>query len=439
MSEPLTSGVVSVLMPDGVSMAGGGLLLNNNRIATSAETVSRALGITLGTEPPANSQLRLEFPFIAPKKLIRAKLIYWPKAHPNGDPGDSSSNEDVAVLELEEPPPTEKMGEESFSTNFPKGEHYDSVIDSLKEGELVPFFGAGVNLCGRPANTAWQLGQYLPSGGELSVYLAGEFNYPWAETSDLLRVSQYIALIRGLGPLNKRLRKIFVAEYPPTPLHQFFARLPKILQQKTGRASHQLIVTTNYDDVMERAFASEGEEYDVVSYMTGGSHEQRGKFLHWLPDGEVHLIEKPNEYRLPLDENRNLKRSVVLKIHGAVDRNTPNRDSYVITEDHYIDYLTRSDISSLVPVTLAEKLKSSNFLFLGYSLRDWNLRVILHRIWMEQQQNANYKSWAIQLKPEKLEQKFWENRDVEIFHSNLDNYISDLQQQLEARPSTENE
>lgn len=423
-------------MPDQTTVAGGGLMLNNTRLVTSAETAARALGIAAGTEPPTGSQFLLEFPFIAPKKLVRAKLIYWPTAQPGGVLGGGSGNEDVAVLELEEPPPTEKKWEEAFNTNVPTDEHYDSVIDSLKEGELVPFFGAGVNLCGRPENTEWRLGQYLPSGVELSVYLAGKFNYPWAETSNLLRVSQYIALIRGLGPLNKRLREVFIAEYPPTPLHRFFARLPKILQQKTGRTSHQLIVTTNYDDVMERAFKEEGEEYDVVTYMTGGSYEQRGKFLHWLPDGDVRLIEKPNEYRLLLDENRNLKRSVVLKIHGAVDRSTPNRDSYVITEDHYIDYLTRSDISSLVPVTLAEKLKSSNFLFLGYSLRDWNLRVILHRIWMEQQQNANYKSWAIQLKPEKLEQKFWENRDVEIFHSPLDDYINDLNRQLEERPDT---
>ena len=75
-------------------------------------------------------------------------------------------------------------------------------------------------------------------------------------------------------------------------------------------------------------------------------------------------------------------RSVILKIHGAVDRSSPDGedDSFVITEDHYIDYLTRTDLANLVPITLAAKLRRSHFLFLGYSLRDWNLRVILHRI-----------------------------------------------------------
>src|SRR5882724_9858160 len=178
MSENLASFVVSVLMPDRMSMAGGGLMLDNNRIVTSPETVSRALGIALGTEPPADTRLLLEFPFIAPKKLVRAKLVYWPTTDADRDAGDRSGGEALAIMELEEPPPTEKKWQEAFNTNVPTDEHYDSVIDSLKEGELVPFFGAGVNLCGRPENTEWSLGQYLPSGSELSVYLAGKFNYP---------------------------------------------------------------------------------------------------------------------------------------------------------------------------------------------------------------------------------------------------------------------
>ena len=43
---------------------------------------------------------------------------------------------------------------------------------------------------------------------------------------------------------------------------------------------------------------------------------------------------------------------MILKIHGAIDRLRPERDSYVITEDNYIDYLTRTDVSTLMPVTL---------------------------------------------------------------------------------------
>jgi hypothetical protein len=222
------------------------------------------------------------------------------------------------------------------------------------------------------------------------------------------------------------LHNLFDVDYPSTPLHQFFATLPARLREKGYARCYQLIVTTNYDDLMERAFQAAGEPCDLVTYDAEGEH--RGKFWHWLPNGEVRLIEKPNEYQgLSLEQ-----RSVILKIHGAVDRATNERDSYVITEDHYIDYLTRTDITNLVPVTLHAKLRKSHFLFLGYSLNDWNLRVILHRIWREEK--LSYKSWAIQKDPGPIDQAFWSKRDVNILDVDLKDYIAALIERLQALP-----
>jgi hypothetical protein len=124
---------------------------------------------------------------------------------------------------------------------------------------------------------------------------------------------------------------------------------------------------------------------------------------------------------------------VILKIHGAVDRDAPERDSFVITEDHYINFLTRTDISNLIPVTLAAKLRKSHFLFLGYSLRDWNLRIILHRIWGEQK--LVYKSWVIQASEQEIDQRMWMQRDVEILNAPLENYLAELNVRLQ-RPMT---
>ncbi len=312
----------------------------------------------------------------------------------------------------------------------PLDPHYNIVIKALTDGRVVPFFGAGVNLVGRPAGEAWQRGQYqyLPSGGELSAYLAESFSYPDNDKWDLVRVSEYIAVMSGTGPLYEELRKLFNANYPPTALHQFFAKVPSVLREKGYSPRNQLIlVTTNYDDVMESAFRAVNQLIDVVAFIAEG--ENRGKFVHLPFDGSKSiLIEKPNEYLgLSLEQ-----RPVILKIHGAVDRRDPDGDSYVITEDDYIDYLTRSDISNLVPKTLAAKLKKSNFLFLGYGLRDWNLRVILHRIWGEQK--LTYKSWAIQLNPPPLDQEIWRKRDVDIIGVRLEDYIAALDERIQALP-----
>jgi len=149
--------------------------------------------------------------------------------------------------------------------------------------------------------------------------------------------------------------------------------------------------------------------------------------VHRVPGADAVVVERPNEYRaLRPDE-----RAVILKMHGAVDRTDPDApwDSYVITEDHYIEYLARTDLANLVPVTLAAKLRRSHFLFLGYSMRDWNLRVILHRIWGEQK--LKYKSWAVQLRPSELDREFWELRGVDVLDIPLDNYVAELDAMLD--------
>jgi hypothetical protein len=321
----------------------------------------------------------------------------------------------------------------AYRSPSPFESHYAAVLSAIVDGRVTPLLGAGVNLCGRPHNAGWLHGQYLPSGTELAAHLARATGFAWGD-AELARVSQYVAVMWGSGPLYDKLHEVFDSDYPPTELHTFLARLPGVLREKgylprEEQSRFPLFVTTNYDDVLERAFEAAGEEFDLVWYVALGS--RRGQFMHRLPDGEVRPVERPNEYR----DIKLVERAAILKIHGAVNRTVPEDDSYVITEDDYISYLTQTDISEMVPVTLAAKLRRSNFLFLGYSLRDWNLRVILHRIWVEQQQRGTYTSWAIQLDPEELDQRFWRARDVEIYNLPLELYVAELRDRLERLPA----
>src|SRR5262249_42638472 len=82
---------------------------------------------------------------------------------------------------------------------------------------------------------------------------------------------------------------------------------------------------------------------------------------------------------------------------------------------------------------LLVKLTRSRFLFLGYSMQDWNLRVILHRIWG--QQPLSYKSWAIQRSPSEIEEELWDARGVDVLDIPLDQYVTELTKALE-HPST---
>jgi hypothetical protein len=306
--------------------------------------------------------------------------------------------------------------------------HCRSVAHEMRAGRVIPFLGAGANLCGRPEELAWRPGQFdwLPSGKELSNYLARMFAYEGRNEDDLVRVSQYVTLTVGALPLYEELRHLFDGDYPPTALHHFLAEMPKILRRQRAPNPYQLIVTTNYDDVLERAFRATKEPFDLVRYESHGP--SRGKFVHRPHGGRPTAIDEPNTYfDLATDQ-----RTVILKIHGAVGREDEDRDSYVITEDDYIDYLARTDVSKLFPVTLVEKLRRSHCLFLGYSLRDWNLRVILNRIWGEEELRAT--SWAIQLKPDPVDEGLWRKRDVMILDTALEDYITALKAALIKRP-----
>jgi len=317
--------------------------------------------------------------------------------------------------------------------------HFKVLLKGMQDGKVVPFLGAAVNLCGRPRETSWRYGQFncLPSGLELALHLAKNYGYPLVEGAapDLLRVSQYVAVMSGGESLYEELRSIFAGDYPPTALHTFFAELPGVLRSKGYPRTidplkrRLVIVTTNYDDVLERAFNLAEEPFHLLTYVA--ERKWQGKFLHW-PAGQkegMAVIEKPNEYKgLSGDEL-----PVILKIHGAVNRAMSNLDSFVITEDDYIDYLTRIDLGSLLPAPLPAKFQQSQFLFLGYSLSDWNMKAILHRIWRDRQRSA--RSWAVQLNPAEMDQKFWSRRDVDIINVDLKEYIDLLSERLRNMPS----
>jgi SIR2-like domain len=315
--------------------------------------------------------------------------------------------------------------------SVPDDSHFGNVADEILDGYVIPFLGAGANLLERPEDASWKLGTYLPSATELAAVLASKSRYP-DEPGDLLRVSQYVDAILGTRVLYRHLHALFNADYPPNSLHRLLAKLPRMLRERGTR--HQLIMTTNYDDALERAFSEQGESYDVVWYEAKPGKES-GKFIHCPPGGGAVSINVPNEYEaLSLEE-----RTVILKLHGAVNREDKERDSYVITEDNYIDYLSRGDFAGQIPMILREVMAESHFLFLGYSMRDWNLRVILNRIW--DQAELNVQSWAIQLPHPKriqndIELKLWADRakrsagDIDLHQLPLKTYVDRLDEQL---------
>jgi DNA-binding SARP family transcriptional activator len=278
----------------------------------------------------------------------------------------------------------------------PAADHLAEVVRALIAGKVVPVLGS--------------------DAAPLASHLAEHFMYPTDEGPELPRVSQFVATLRGYGPLYDELHALVERDGDPTSVERLFAALPPVLRERG--APHQLLVTTAYGHSLERAFAEAGEEVDVVSYIASGRN--RGLFCHQRPDGDARVIELPNTYASELSLDR---RTVILKVHGQahVDREW---ESFVVTEDDYIEYLGRGDVAGAIPIALAATLRRSHFLFLGYTMRDWNLRLVLGRIWGEQP--AAYRSWAVHPQPRTAERELWRRVEVDLLELPLEAYAEML-------------
>ena len=264
--------------------------------------------------------------------------------------------------------------------------------------------------------TALLGGRVVPVLGEdadaLTARLVDRFHYPAGEPAGIERVSQFAAATRGYGPLHDEVRDWVLEADEPNAVHRFFASLAPVLRERG--VPHELLVTTSYGHALERAFQEAGEEIDVVSYIAFG--RDRGKFVHIGPDGSTVVVEAPNVYAGELSLER---RTIVLRLRGGVDPS-----GVVVTEDDYIDYLRRADVSATVPVGVAATLRRSHYLFLGYTVRDWALRLVLGRMWGDEP--VAYRSWAVQPKPGPAERELWRRLDVDLAETELETYVGAL-------------
>jgi hypothetical protein len=91
----------------------------------------------------------------------------------------------------------------------------------------------------------------------------------------------------------------------------------------------------------------------------------------------------------------------------------------VITEEDYVKFL--SHMKNAVPPAFYEYFSKRAFLFLGYSLRDWNMRVLLKEVSV-----SEITSWAIMSEPSAFERRLWERRNVDIFDVRLEHFVATI-------------
>jgi hypothetical protein len=110
----------------------------------------------------------------------------------------------------------------------------------------------------------------------------------------------------------------------------------------------------------------------------------------------------------------------------------------VITEEDYVEFLSRLTMNTAIPAIFYPYFRERSFLFLGYSLRDWNLRVLLKNLSkhlstrrpMGDGDDEVLPSWAIQMHPSRLEERLWQRNSVNIFDCPLDEFVARVRQRM---------
>lgn len=221
-----------------------------------------------------------------------------------------------------------------------------TISEKIKKGECILFLGAGAHYPPPDGSEfVYPESQRPPLGSALSRSLAAdcdfEEQFPNDSTGNLQRVSLFHEVKKGRQNLVQRVSNAVFTGRRPSPILCALARM-----------NFPLVITTNYDQLFELALQAAGKTPLVSVYNKAGDQPTR---------------DYPG--------NLNAEQPFVVKVHGDVQ--TP--ESIVITDEDYIQFVLRmSDKEPYNPVPLTFRFFFTKWptLFVGYSLLDYNLRLL---------------------------------------------------------------
>jgi len=238
---------------------------------------------------------------------------------------------------------------------------YDLLRDLFEHAQVIPFLGAGASFPDQVEESDSFTG--LPTGNELAYHLAERMGLPKGEVhiDNLIEVASCFELYTGRYFLEEMLEHIFNPDQRPSSLHYFLAQVPVL----------PLIITTNYNTLIERAFREAGREFHTIMTPIYDRSYSRHHVLWWAPGAEKPLVQTARGFK-PTPEDL----PVVYKVHGGFDP-TGQWQRSVITEDDYFEIGGRIYESSLLPYYVGAALQRNPLLFLGHSLRDTHVRYMI--------------------------------------------------------------
>ena len=281
--------------------------------------------------------------------------------------------------------------------------HLKLIVDRIRENACVPFLGAAANVTNKTRDY-----EGLPLGSEVAGSFIKFITFAGRDAQNLARVTLEYEFATDRLSLVGELEKTLPDNVrEPSPLLKSLAKFP-----------FRLIITTNYDRLLERALNQRKVAFESLVQPSGGFSEDR-------------------RTRRRLEELETYKGLIVYKIHGSFDLppGTAPPAAVIITEDDYIEFLTvlgRQKGRIGIPELIVKALAPSTLLFLGYSLEDWDFRTV-YKGWIEKlPAHALRRSFAFQKDPPEFWVKFWSRKGIEIYDVDLYDFAQQLEEHYTA-------
>lgn len=279
---------------------------------------------------------------------------------------------------------------------------HDDIVKNVRNGTCILFLGAMVS-APSPEKSRFQYTQCPPSGSELSRWLADKCGYPYEDRTNLQRVSLFCECRPGGSRYSLVTcieEEISKPEIVPSVALHMLAALP-----------FPIVITTNYDHLFDIALG-------------------RANTLAGRPKQPLMRVYDPTrsgapEY-VPLDPTE--EKPILLKLHGDISQ----PESLVVTEEDYIVFIQRMSDQHLHPIhpNIQARMNSWPILFIGYSLKDYNLRLLFRTLRWHLDTASFPLSFAVDPAPDNLIVSVWQLHTpkpmVSFVQENLWDFVPEL-------------
>jgi SIR2-like protein len=226
-------------------------------------------------------------------------------------------------------------------------------------------------------------------------------------------VAQYISDRYGRDDLHAEIRKLLTnTPFQTRQTHEMFADWTSLESQSRRRLPPPIVITTNYDDLLEWRLREAAVPHHLFSYQAEGP--DRGRFYHLPPEGDLRVVERPEKIR-ELSEAM-----IVVKLNGGLDSTGRIRESYATTRLDYWDLAAR--LAEVLPMAIQCRVRAQPLLFLGHGLVSPDIESLVR---FAHRDHPGPRSWAVVLKKSE-DIEYWKQCGVEILDHDVNVYVAAL-------------